>query len=335
MSDKVYLGLLASARYYMLMLSRQLIATILIPIGLLFSACSEIELVAHGAKQLRNNQTSDEIGEYKVGKPYQIYGVWYYPKLETDYDETGIASWYGPGFHGRRTANGAIFDENKVSAAHKTLQLPSIARVTNLENGRSIKVLVNDRGPYAHGRIIDLSRRAAQLLDIERKGTARVRVQILEDESRQVAALAQGRGGENPQPDAAPTEQVAVEALSGQQGNANTSNSSQGAQSNATPVVAVPAPVNLLPAENQPVELQVVRESDLFIQAGAFSVYDNANKLRAQIAALGPSLISPAMVNGQQYFRVRIGPLASVEEADIKLQQLIANGYNNSRIVVD
>lgn len=317
----------------MLRSSRQFLAAILIPGALLFSACSEIELVAHGAKQLRNNQVSDEIGEYKVGKPYQIYGVWYYPKLETDYDETGIASWYGPGFHGRRTANGALFDENKVSAAHKTLQIPSIVRVTNLENGRSIKVLVNDRGPYAHGRVIDLSRRAAQLLDIERKGTARVRVQILDDESRQVAALAQGKGGGNTIPDAAPTEQVAVETLSGQQNNATANPSPPVAQ---TQVAApAPAPVSVVPAGNQPVELQVVSKSDLFIQAGAFSVYDNANRLRAQIASLGPSLISPAFVNGQQYFRVRIGPLASVEEADLKLQQLITSGYNDSRIVVD
>ncbi|MBY0431887.1 MAG: septal ring lytic transglycosylase RlpA family protein, partial [Rhodospirillales bacterium] len=95
---------------------------------------------------------------YKVGKPYQIKGVWYYPSEDYSYDETGIASWYGPDFHGQYTANGEIFDQNNVSAAHRTLPMPSFVRVTNLDNGRELVVRVNDRGPFAHGRILDLSR---------------------------------------------------------------------------------------------------------------------------------------------------------------------------------
>src|SRR5690606_37604870 len=108
----------------------------------------------------------------------------------------GIASWYGPKFHNRRTANGQLFDMNAITAAHRTLPLPSIVRVTNLENGRTLKVLVNDRGPFARGRIIDVSRRTAQLLGFEHKGTAPVRVEIVPDESRRIALIAQGRGGE-------------------------------------------------------------------------------------------------------------------------------------------
>ena len=118
-------------------------------------------------------------GKYKVGNPYQIKGVWYYPKESFDHVETGIASWYGRQFHLKKTANGEIFDMNELTAAHRTLQMPSFVQVTNLENGRSLKLRVNDRGPFAHGRIIDVSRRAAQLLGFERQGTARVRVQIL------------------------------------------------------------------------------------------------------------------------------------------------------------
>jgi rare lipoprotein A len=106
------------------------------------------------------------------------------------YDETGTASWYGEAFNGRSTANGETFDLNQVSAAHKTLQLPSIVEVTNLQNGRALKVRVNDRGPYAGDRIIDLSRRAAQLLGFERAGTTPVRVRIMKEESVKVAESA-------------------------------------------------------------------------------------------------------------------------------------------------
>src|SRR5580693_5017354 len=118
-------------------------------------------------------------GVYKVGSPYQIDGVWYYPGEQPDYDETGIASWYGPTFYGKYTANGELYDGNALTAAHRTLPMPVNVRVTNLENGKSIVVRVNDRGPYARGRIIDLSRHAAELLDVVRSGTARVRVTYL------------------------------------------------------------------------------------------------------------------------------------------------------------
>ena len=127
---------------------------------------------------------------YKVGKPYQIDGVWYYPSADPDYDETGTASWYGEPFHGRKTANGEIYDMNALTAAHKTLPMPVQVKVTNLENGRSLVLRVNDRGPFVAGRIIDVSRRAAQLLDFQTQGTARVRVQIVDGEAdRAYAAL--------------------------------------------------------------------------------------------------------------------------------------------------
>ena len=118
-------------------------------------------------------------GMFKIGQPYQVNGTWYYPNPDLNYDETGIASWYGPNFHEKSTANGETFDQNTLSAAHKTLPLPSIVQVTNLDNGRSIEVRVNDRGPYASNRIIDLSRRAAQLLGFEGQGTAKVEVKVL------------------------------------------------------------------------------------------------------------------------------------------------------------
>ncbi len=100
-------------------------------------------------------------GRYQVGKPYQVKGRWYVPKEDFSYNKTGLASWYGDAFHGRLTANGEVYDKEHLSAAHPTFPLPSYARVTNVENGSSVIVRVNDRGPYSHGRLIDLSSKTA------------------------------------------------------------------------------------------------------------------------------------------------------------------------------
>lgn len=118
-------------------------------------------------------------GNYKIGNPYQIAGRWYVPKEDPTYDKVGTASWYGPGFHGRKTANGEVFDQRDLTAAHPTLPLPSLVEVTNLANGRRLIVRVNDRGPYAHDRIIDLSKRVAEELGFASLGTARVRVRYV------------------------------------------------------------------------------------------------------------------------------------------------------------
>lgn len=150
---------------------------------LLVNACASAPEPGPSARP-RDPQTG---GLYKVGKPYAIKGVWYTPRVDYGYDETGTASWYGPGFHGQATANGEVYDMNELTAAHTTLPLPSIVRVTNLDNGRTIKLRVNDRGPFVGGRIIDVSRRASQLLGFHEKGTATVRVEIEAEESRQLA----------------------------------------------------------------------------------------------------------------------------------------------------
>lgn len=115
-------------------------------------------------------------GIYKVGEPYQIDGVWHIPREDPGYDRVGIASYYAADFHGRRTANGEIFDMWALSAAHPTLPLPSLVYVTNIENGRTLLLRVNDRGPYVNDRVIDVSRASARYLGFETRGTARVRV---------------------------------------------------------------------------------------------------------------------------------------------------------------
>lgn len=118
-------------------------------------------------------------GKYLVGHPYMVAGHMYYPSERKHYVAVGYASWYGDAFHGRRTANGEIFDRNSISAAHPTMPLPSYARVTNLRNHYSMVVRVNDRGPFAPGRIMDVSRRVADLLDFRRTGTTKVKIEYL------------------------------------------------------------------------------------------------------------------------------------------------------------
>lgn len=118
-------------------------------------------------------------GRYLVGQPYMVHGDWYKPAEQPDYAATGTASWYGNDFHGRLTANGEIFDANSITGGHPTLPLPSYVRVTNLDNGRSLTVRINDRGPYMSGRIVDLSQRAADMLGYSAEGTAHVQVKYL------------------------------------------------------------------------------------------------------------------------------------------------------------
>ena len=153
------------------------------------SACAELNLVNHLSKKALNTTKTDvdsnlpkkeTIPYYKVGNPYSINGIKYIPKEDPDYFEEGIASWYGPNFDGKLTANGEIFDQYAVTAAHRTLPIPSLVKVTNLENNRNIVLRINDRGPFVGNRIIDLSYKSAQLLGIIEKGTGKVRVEILD-----------------------------------------------------------------------------------------------------------------------------------------------------------
>ncbi len=161
------------------------ILPVIVALGFVLAGC------ASSGPQFSGNHHARHRGQpiYRID-PYQVKGVWYTPRADYNYDETGTASWYGPGFDQQATADGEIYDMNQLSAAHKTLPLPSVVQVTNLQNGRALRLRVNDRGPFVDGRIIDLSRRAAQLLGFESSGTAAVRVKILKDESIQVAEAA-------------------------------------------------------------------------------------------------------------------------------------------------
>ncbi|MBT5110686.1 MAG: septal ring lytic transglycosylase RlpA family protein [Rhodospirillaceae bacterium] len=308
------------------------------------SGCAETRLFIHGAKRITGSATPEgpmRGGRYKVGKPYQIGKVWYYPKSDYAYAETGIGSWYGPQFDGKDTANGETFDMNSVSAAHRTLPLPSIVRVVNLDNGRALNVRVNDRGPFARGRIIDLSRRAAQLLGFEKQGTAKVRVEILARESQQLAS-AYGVSGlketkPHPVPNAAPTSRVASVKLAAPEGfktAAPDKNSEPSEFGKSAGVPSHPKIVELKLDETVSV-VPVPASSGIFVQAGAFARYENANRLRALLSSVGDARIYQVTVSKQPFFRVRLGPATTVDEADKMLAKLVASGYDKARIIVD
>ncbi len=154
-------------------------------LGLSVAACSTNK-PRTVARMPKNDEmpTGTQGVKRKVGNPYKVAGVWYYPKEDPTYDQTGYASWYGKDFHGKATANGEVYNMNALTAAHKTLPMPSYVKVTNLQNNRSLVLRVNDRGPFVAGRLIDVSRRGAQLLGFQKQGVTRVRIQASDESGR-------------------------------------------------------------------------------------------------------------------------------------------------------
>lgn len=293
-------------------------------------------------------------GVYQVGKPYQIAGFWYTPREDPGYDRVGSASWYGELFHGRRTANGEIYDMDRLSAAHPTLPLPVYARVTNLNNGRTIVVRVNDRGPYARDRVIDLSRRSAELLGFRNNGTATVRVKYLGraplngDDSYERKYLAsqswvhlaakgkspKGRDGtiagllpaENPEnlalpwKAAAPKGRAAAPADPALAGRRATTKTAQPALPQATGSI--------------PHHAKTKAQADgLVIQAGSFKSKDNADRARSALSAIAPVDVTPVAVGGEIFFRVRVGPFAAASEAKAALVKVTAAGYQGAKML--
>jgi rare lipoprotein A len=275
-------------------------------------------------------------GIYKIGQPYQIEGTWYYPREQPDYDETGIASWYGPTFYGQQTANGEIFDASALTAAHRTLPMPVNVRVTNLENGRSLILRVNDRGPFARGRIIDVSEQAAKLLGFYGKGTARVRVTYMS--RADLPGTNTPAGPETPPAianalPAAPAGTVQVAALAPVPG----LRVEDQARSDTMPAPA-PEPPEVT-ADLQPdghvTHMPVPAVTHLYVQVGAFSNPENAHRMEARLSAAHGVTISPIDRRGQRLYRVRIGPIDDVGEADAALAKVVKLGGTDARIVVD
>lgn len=310
--------------------------------ALLLAACSQTQLALHTAKRISKagGRTDTLTGTYKVGNPYQIGKLWYYPKVDYGYDETGIASWYGPNFHGKPTANGAVYDMNQLTAAHRTLPMPSMIQVTNLENGRSLRLKVNDRGPFARGRILDVSRRGAQLLGFIDRGTARVRVRILPDASRMLARQLETREIERvsglpiKRAIRAGKPRVESETLAPPPGARARTAAAAGAPRNDR-VVAARAPAATDATRGGTVTQGPARATRLYVQAGAFTLHENAFRAAVKIDGSGDVKVTSVMVDGREFFRVRSGPIRTVEMADRILDYVIRVGYPGAQIVVD
>jgi rare lipoprotein A len=313
-------------------------------------------------------------GMYKVGQPYSINGITYVPTEEFQHVETGVASWYGPGFHGKYTANGEVYDQHDRTAAHRTLQMPSVLRVTNLENGQSTVVRVNDRGPFARSRIIDVSQVAAEELGMTRNGTARVRIDQLEAESlavkqiaisgggpdEQRAAIENGRRGapaataiaqaQAPSPPPAPPPPVPPpppEAPPPVPTPAVTVYPS----TPPSPTIAPPGPppgwggrigggsapsiASIAGAAASPPPATGAPGGGFYVQTGAFSTAGNAEKQRGQITSYGSAEISQASSAGREVYRVRLGPYTTQEAAGIVADRLKRSGYGDARVVAD
>ncbi|WP_272906838.1 septal ring lytic transglycosylase RlpA family protein [Hyphobacterium sp. SN044] len=231
--------------------------------------------------------------EPRVGNPYQINGRTYVPAFDDSYDRTGIASWYGPGFHGRLTASGEVFDENLMTAAHTTLPIPSLVEVTNLENGRTVVLRLNDRGPFADDRIIDLSRAAATELGFIGQGLAQVRVRYLgpvdgPGVSAPPVIFTASNTGDDP---------IAAQVLADMRANGETT------------------------------------QRLVTIQAGSFTDRDNAQALQARLEPRGDAWIEEAIVNGQTVFRVLLGQWENRAEAEMTRTALRTDGIFDARVV--
>ena len=316
----------------------------LIMFSVFLSACAETEFLIHTTKRVTTAK-DNQLPRYKIGDPYQIGGIWYYPAEDYEYEETGIASWYGAKFHGRLTANGSTYNMNALTAAHRTLPMPCLVRVTNLVNGRSLILTINDRGPFARNRIIDISRRGAQLLGFKREGTARVRVKILADKSRALANRIKGhtqlaKVGTPITVDRLPKPDVRTEALNVPPGGqiAKGQVQSQTKVSTTQPIRKKMGNTNINPMPPSNLNIVTINptsETKLFVQAGAFSRFDNANKVKARLSTTGPTKISSILVKGRDLYRVRIGPIINVLEADKMLNLVISSGYPKARIIVE
>ena len=269
-------------------------------------------------------------GSYKVGSPYKINGIRYVPREDPHYRASGIASWYGEKFHGRRTANGEIFDMNDLTAAHPTLPLPSKVRVTNLENGKQLELRVNDRGPFTRGRIIDVSKHAAKLLGFQGKGTAKVRVEYVGRAPLEVfvAAKPKTTREERYGAAAAPTTRVARAEISPPPGAEAAPPTSMTATSSISGDRMVP--------QTKPVTAEPMSDRfSIYVQAGVFSNPSNASRLRASLRPLGPVNVRTEMIDSKQHYRVRLGPFEKVEEADSILEVLAQRGHGDARIVIE
>ena len=264
---------------------------------------------------------------YKIGAPYKIDGKWYVPKVDESYNQVGVASWYGDAFHRKLTANGEIFDKGRISAAHKTLPLPTLVEVENLENGRRIVVRVNDRGPFVDDRIIDLSHAAADELGFAARGLARVRVRYVGEADLSKLAALPGDAATRPAKIAA--KKLAPSPV-------------------PTPVADEADPLGALIAANTdavgspslapspalaPVLAAAAAPEDIWVELAKLDDLSALETMRLDMPDLGPITVQAEHGGEKVRQSLRIGPFINEAIALASLTRVQAAGFGSARIV--
>ncbi len=288
---------------------------------ILIQGCtSSVEVAANLGKKYLIPKEQKSIKQkpiYKIGKKYNVGGKYYYPKKDLNYNKTGIASWYGPKFHGKLTANGEIYNQYSLTAAHKTLPLPSAVKVTNLKNNKSLVLRINDRGPFVNDRIIDLSSKAADILGLKREGTGLVRVQILKDKSLLLERLA--KKGSFPEiSDLKETE---------------------------LPNIIVPSKVTvkIKDTKNQEIISKKInynlknlnKEYKIYIKLASFGSNKNAEIMKKKVSYIEKVKIYKIFKMNKTLYQVKAGPFSSVEKVDKLYSLLLQKGMQGAKISIE
>ena len=314
-----------------------MIKLLLIIIFSFLSSCTSVELAANLGKKVlyKKDKFKDTKAIYKIGNPYIVDGKRYFPKKNLNYDEKGIASWYGPKFHGKLTANGEIFNQYKLTAAHKTLPIPSAVKVTNLKNNKSLILRVNDRGPFVNDRIIDLSYQSAKELNLLQVGTGFVRVQLLRSESLLLEKLA--KKGQFPEINeitkktTPPINQVNYSNVSIQKiGETKLSNES------LVKFKKNKFDKHVDEVKNRVQALKINGKTyKIWIQIASFSNKKSANILKSKFNSIKNINVKKANFKGKAFYRVRVGPFKKIDETKKIYNFLIKSGMEGTKIFVE
>jgi rare lipoprotein A len=267
-------------------------------------------------------------GHYKVGKPYKIEGLDYQPKEDFHHDEVGIASWYGPGFHGKRTANGQAYNKRALTAAHRTLPMPCMVRVTNLKNEKSVILMVNDRGPFAKSRIIDVSERAAEILAFKQQGFTKVRVQYLRRETDELLAelgLDRREGAASKRALASNSKFVRGMLPNSPSGPTPHFAEIEHRHSTIAHYHGHPSP--------QPLHPKTIPIKGQYIQIGAYRQLATAQQVAHRLQSMGSIEIKPLQQQTTTLYRVRLGPISDTHKAKELAETLSKNGQAGAMIV--
>lgn len=304
-------------------MTRLLVAFMLVLVYL--SACISTRNEPAGPRPEPREQSSSPASAKT--KPYEVFGQRYYPITDaTGYRKRGVASWYGGKFHGRKTANGERYDMHKFTAAHTTLPLPTLVKVTNLRNGLSVVVRVNDRGPFVKNRLIDLSYAAAQKLDMVGDGTTLVEVEAI------VTADAEPAIAVTPPPIVTQTSTATPRPVLPVPAEEITQVGDPATAIDDMATTELPAP-----APSATADTADTGAATIYVQVGAFGEYTNAQRMQSSLynAGIGQVRLKSGDHQGIPVHRVQVGPIASVPDYDVLITQLESIGISETHLVTE